>query len=162
MSEIPEFQVAISNFRRFLFDQGHSSELFWVFRDDLWFRGPSHVLVRWPPPTENKLLAEKVYDEGRERGIVEITAVATASGQVAATVWFPKFPEEEVQGWSQRLKLSIRQPLPAAKVVSSLMWRVVRYLSGYRWYQRNECFIGSRRWAAGRCCTKEVSDTSAD
>jgi len=148
MSEIPEFQVAISDFRHFLVEQGHADELVWVFRDDLWFRAPDHVLMRYPPPVENKSLAEKVYNEGRERGLVEITAVATANGHVATTVWFPKFPEEEVQGWSQGLKLAIRQPLLTAKVVNGLRWRVVRYLSGYRWYQRHESFIGSRRWAA--------------
>ena len=148
MSEIPEFHVAIPDFRRFLVEQGHADELVWVFRDDLWFRGPAQVLMRYPPPVGNKSLAEKVYAEGRERGLVGITAVATASGHVAATVWFPKFPEEEVQGWSQGLKLAIRQPLPAAKVVGGLSWRMVSYLSGYCWYQRQECSIGSRRWAA--------------
>jgi hypothetical protein len=148
MSEIPEFHVAIIDFRQFLVEQGHADELVWVFRDDLWFRGPDQVLMRYPPPAGNKSLAEKVYDEGRKRGLVEITAVATTSGHVAATVWFPKFPEEEVQGWSQGLKLAIRQPLPAAKVVGGLRWRMVSHLSGYRWYQRHEFSIGSRRWAA--------------
>jgi hypothetical protein len=148
MNEIPEFQAAVSDFRRFLAGQGHADELVWVFRDDLWFRGPDHVLMRYPPPAGNKLLAEKVYIEGRKRGLVDITAVATARGHVAATVWFPKFPEEEVQGWSQGLKLSVRQPLPAAKVVGGLAWKLARYTSGYRWYQRYDCFIGSRRWAA--------------
>lgn len=147
MSGIPEFQVAISDFRRFLVKEGHLDELVWVFRDDLWFSGPDNVLMRHPPPPENKCLAWKVYSEGRERGLVEIKAVATASGHVATTVWFPKFPEEEVQGWSQGLKLVIRRPLPAAKVIGGLRWRVVGYLPSYRWYQRHECFIGSRRWA---------------
>lgn len=148
MSEIPDFQEAISNFRRFLVEQGHSAELVWVFRDDLWLRSPTQVWMRYPPPAENYSLAEKVYNEGRERGLVEIVAVATANDRAATTVWFPKFPEEEVQGWSQGLKLSIRQPLPAAKVVGGLRWRAVGYLSGYRWYQRVESSIRSRRWAA--------------
>jgi hypothetical protein len=148
MSEIPEFHVAISDFRRYLFELGHADELVWVFRDDMWFRGPEDVLMRYPPPVGNKSLAEKVYNEGRERGLIGITAVATACGYVAATVWFPKFPEEDVQGWSHGLKLAIRQPLPAAKIVGGLAWQVVRGLSGYRWYQRHDSFIGSRRWAA--------------
>ena len=149
MCDIPEFPVAISDFRRFLVEQGHADELAWVFRDDIWFRGPDDVLMRYPPPEGNKTLSEKVYDEGREQGLVGITAVATAGGRVvAATVWFPKFPEEEVQGWSQGLKLAIRQPLPAAKVVGRLRWRGIRLSSGYRRYQRHDGFIGSRRWAA--------------
>ena len=148
MSEIPEFQAAVPDFRRFLIQQGHAGELVWVFRDDLWVRGPDQVWMCHPPPAGNKSLAEKVYAEGRERGLVGVTAVAKASGRVAATVWFPKFEEEEVQGWSQGLKLAIRQPLPTARVIGSSRWRVVRFLSGYRWYQRHDSFIGSRRWAA--------------
>jgi hypothetical protein len=119
-----------------------------VFRDDLWFRGPDDVLMRYPLPLGNIPLSEKVYNEGRERGLVGITAVVTTTGHVGATVWFPKFPEEEVQGWSQGLKLAINQPLPVAKVVGGLRWKAFRYLSGYRRYQRHEFGIGSRRWAA--------------
>ena len=148
MSEIPEFRVATSYFRRFLMEQGHPDDLVWVFRDDLWLRGPNNVWMRFPPPAENNSLAEKVYDEGRERGLVEIAAVATAGSRAATTVWFPKYPEEGVQGWSQGLKLAIRQPLPAAKVVGGLMWRFVMHQTGYRRYQQHECIIGSRRWAA--------------
>jgi hypothetical protein len=148
MGETSDFNRAVSDFRRFLSGEGHPDDLFWVFRDDLWFRGPKHVLIRYPTPPENPLLAEKVYDEGRGRGLAEITALATAGGRTAATVWFPKHPEEEVQGWSQGIKLVIRQPLPEAKAVGSLAWQIIRQLPGYRRYQRDESFVGSRRWAA--------------
>jgi hypothetical protein len=148
MDDISDFNLAISDFRLFLAEQGHPDDLFWVFRDDLWCRGPNHVLVRYPPPAENQLLAKKVYDEGRGRGLVGITAVATAGGRTAATVWFPKYPEDEVQGWSQGRKLSIRQPLPEAKAVSGSRWHIIKLLPGYRRYQRNEWSVGSRRWAA--------------
>src|SRR4051812_4963897 len=131
MSEIPEFQVAISDFRQFLIREGHADKLVWVFRDDLWFRGPDEVLMRYPLPAGNAPLAEKVYDEGRERGLVEIKAVATSRDCVVATVWFPKFAEEEVQGWSQGLKLVIRQPLPEARIVGRLRWRVAGFMPGY-------------------------------
>ncbi|MDQ3685485.1 MAG: hypothetical protein M3430_07765 [Acidobacteriota bacterium] len=88
----------------------------------------------------------KFMMRGASGGLVGVPAVATAKGQVETTVWFPKFPKKVVQGWSQGLKLSIRQPPPATKAVGRLRWEVVKYLSGYRWYQRYECFIGSRRW----------------
>lgn len=54
MNEIPQFQVAISYFRWFLVEQGRADELVWVFRDDLWFLGSDHVLMRYPPPVGNK------------------------------------------------------------------------------------------------------------
>ena len=148
MNGIPEFDHAVSDFRRFLAEQGHPDDLIWVFRDDLWRRGPDHILVRYPPPTENHLLAKKVYEEGRERGLVAITAIATAESRTAATVWFPKYPEEEVQGWSQGCKLSVRQPLPVAEGVSGWRWQLIKLLPSYRRSQRDEWSVGSRRWAA--------------
>ncbi len=43
-------------------------------------------------------LAEIIYDEGREQGIVGMTAGAAANGHTAATARYPKFPEEEARG----------------------------------------------------------------
>jgi hypothetical protein len=150
MNEIPDFQRALSDFRRFLLDERHPEELIWVFRDDLWSRRRDLLLVRYPTPAENQHLAEKVYAEGRERGLVEVNAIAASSRHIFATVWFPKYPEEEVQGWSHGLKLTIRQPLPAAKEVSALKWLVVKRLSSYQRYQRDEFHvgIGTRRLAS--------------
>lgn len=79
----------MSDFRRFLNEQGHVGELVWVLHDDLWFWGPDHVLMHYPPPAGNESLAQKVYDEGRERELVGVTAVATAKGHVATRSGFP-------------------------------------------------------------------------
>ncbi len=146
MSAIPEFEIAVGDFRRFLTGQGHPGKLCWVFSDDLWTRGPTDVLLRFPPRA-NLVLAKKVYGEGRERGLIQMLAVATARDYVAANVWYPKHPEEEVQGWSQGLKLSITQPLPPAKLVNRMAWLFVRLTPEYRRYQRSTFSIGSRRWA---------------
>ena len=148
MSEIPDFGHALSDFSRFLVGQGHSGSLVWVFRDDLWFRSRDLVWVRFPPPKENRLLAESTYAQGRERGLVEIVAIATSISHFFATVWFPKNPGQEVQGWSQGLKLMMWEPLAVAKKVSFLKWLIVMRLSSYRRSQQEESFIGSRRWAA--------------
>lgn len=147
MNDIPDFETALGDFRRFLAVQGHPDKLCWVFSDDLWTRGPADVLLRFPPPRANLVLAKKVYDEGRERGLIQMLAVATACDHVAATVWYPKHPEEEVQGWSQGLRLSISQPLPPAKLVNRVAWLFVRLTPEYRRYQRSTFSIGSRRWA---------------
>ena len=99
MDELPEFEQALSSFRSFLTTQGHPDDVFWVYREDLWFRKGKPPLIVFPSRIENKTLVEKVYEEGRKRGLVEIVAVAKAGGLTAATVWFPRFLEEEVQGW---------------------------------------------------------------
>lgn len=148
MNEIPEFKNAVTSFRCFLARQGYPDRLLWVFRDDLWFRRPDQVFMRLPLPSVNTHLAEKVYGEGRKQGFVEIAAVAINNDHVAATVWFPRFPKEEIQGWSCGLKLAIRQPLPVGTVIDGLGWWVVRCFPGYRRYQRLVGNLGTRRWAA--------------
>ncbi|HKZ78862.1 MAG TPA: hypothetical protein VJ124_11210 [Pyrinomonadaceae bacterium] len=92
MNAIPDFADALAQFRRFLFENGHPADVFWVFRDDVWKRSPTHVLVRYPPDTQNLALAQKVFAEGCERGVVEVPAIATTGEKVAATVWFPRYP----------------------------------------------------------------------
>ena len=68
---------------------------------------PRRFGFKYPSSRQNISLAEKVFGEGREKGLVEIHAVAVAAGQIAATVWFPKYAHEEVQGWNRGMKLSI-------------------------------------------------------
>lgn len=98
MSDIPDFESALSDFSRFLVRQGHSHKIVWVFRDDIWRRSRNLVWFRSSPPDENLPLAQKVYQEGRERGLVEIIGIAKAASQIIATVWFPKHVGEETSG----------------------------------------------------------------
>ena len=122
MNDIPDFAEAVEQFLRFLAESGHPDEVFWVFRDDVWQLSPTDARIKYPTPAENLTLAQKVFEEGRQRGLIEITAIATARQKVAAKVWFPKYPHEEVQGWSCGMKVSISEPLPRAKVVGRLGW----------------------------------------
>src|SRR5260370_35804166 len=98
MNEIRNFDEAIEGFRSFLRDCGHPDKVFWVFREDVWQRSPEPVWVRDPSISNNESLARKVFGEGRARGLVEIKAVAAIEPEIAATVWFPKYAVEEVQG----------------------------------------------------------------
>ena len=107
MNGIPNFDDALASFRRFLAEQGHTADIFWVFREDIWRRSPTNVLLRFPSQTKNLALAQKVFEEGRKKGLVDVHAIATIRDKVAATIWFPKFPDEEIQGWDCGLKLSI-------------------------------------------------------
>jgi hypothetical protein len=135
-------------FRRFLAESGHPEEVFWVFRDDIWQLSLTDARVKYPPPAENLILAQKVFEEGRERGLIEITAIATTKQKVAAAVWFPKYPNEEIQGWNRGMKLAISEPLPRAKVVGRLRWWLHWFLPRFRQFQRRAIFIGTKRWAA--------------
>jgi hypothetical protein len=146
VSDIPLFEDAVTSFQRFLADQSHPSEIFWVFREDIWKRS-GEVLLRFPSRVRNEAIAKKVFEEGRKKGLVEISAIASAGHQVAATLWFPKFVSEEVQGWSRGLKLSIAKPLPAAKFVGGPRWLCFRLHPQFQHYQRSESLIGTKAWA---------------
>lgn len=148
MDDILNFDDRLTAFRDFLAEQGHPTNIFWVFREDIWEYAPSKVLLRLPSPNQNLALAKKVYAEGCGKGLVDIHAIATFHDQVAATVWFPKFPEEEIQGWDCGIKLSVASPLPEVEVVGSLRWLSFRLNQQFRHYQRFGGEPGTRAWAA--------------
>ena len=148
MNDIPDFAEALTEFRRFLGENGYPINLFWVFRDDVWKLSPTEVLIKYPSSRQNISLAEKVFAEGREKGLVDIHAVAVAADQVATTVWFPKYEHEEVQGWNRGMKLSISEPLLRAKTVGAVRWSLLRFLPRFRHYQKADIFIGTIARAA--------------
>lgn len=141
------FENALKAFRWFLAEQGHPTNIFWVFRDDIWQR-PASLELRFPSLKKNLVLAQKVFDEGTRKGLVSVHAIATAGDMVAASVWFPKFDGEEVQGWHRGLKFSIAEPLPVANLVGPLRWSFFRLKPQFRHYQRFEGLVGTRAWAA--------------
>jgi len=147
MAELPQFDAAVDELTRFLAAHGHPTVIVWVFRDDIWHRPPQRMLIRWPVRPGAPALAQQVYEQGRRRGIVGVDAIAQGPGMVFATVWFPKFPEEEVQGWSANLKVTIVDPLVRAQLISSLAWVAIRCMPGYWRYQTSPQFIGTRKWA---------------
>lgn len=148
MNDIPNFESALESFRRFLVASGHAADIFWVFREDIWKRSPTDVVLRFPSQNRNLDLARKVFDDGRKKGLVDMHAIATVGNKAAATVWFPKFPDEEIQGWACNMKLSIADPLPRAEIVGRLRWLFFHLLPRFRHYQRAELWVGTKTWAA--------------
>lgn len=148
MNDIPDFEDAVASFKHFLAEQGHPSKILWVFREDIWKRSANDVVLRFPSQIKNLALAKKVFGEGHRKGLVDVHAIATVDDMTAATVWFPKFTDEEIQGWNRGMKLTIDQPLPNAKPVGGLMWLWFRLHPKFRHYQRCEWLVGTKAWAA--------------
>ncbi len=147
--QIPSFSVAVERFRDFLASYGHAGSLVWVFREDLYMPGTDEIVIKTPVPLANRSLAEKVFEEGREQGLVAVTALARLDGAIVTSVWFPKYPHEEVQGWNQNLKLSLSQPLPRANAVRSrVLWWLHQQRPAYRRFQELYGLMGTREWAA--------------
>ena len=150
MNDIPDFEDAVASFRHLLAEEGLPSTIFWVFREDIWKRSPIDVALRFPSQIRSLALAKKVFAEGRKKGLVDIHAIASIDDKVAATVWFPKFTGEEIQGWNRGMKLSIADPLPNAKSVGRLTWLCFRLQPKFRHYQRCELRVGTKAWAAAQ------------
>jgi hypothetical protein len=148
MDETEDFERTVSSFRKFLADGGHPTKIVWVFRDDVWKRGVTEVFIRVPAQRENLALVMKVFREGRTKGLVDVHAVAIVDNAVAATLWFPRTEDEEVQGWSAGTKLTISDPLVHAKTFGSFRWWLFSFLPRFKHYQTHEWTIGTRRWAA--------------
>ena len=146
--EIPAFSDAVVMFQRFLAERECGTALVWVFRDDLWQRSMTRIVANIRPTAENAELAASAYAAGRSKGVVEIVAIGTTGNATLASVWYPKLPEETIQGWERGFKRSIREPLPRVRVVGPFVWALVRRLPTFKRYQRLESFIGTRRWAA--------------
>ena len=148
MNTIPAFDLALQEFKKYLASNGLPTRIEWIFRDDVCPRNIKHIHIRWPLFPGNTVLTKKVYSEGRRRGMVDIRAIGGTKELIYATVWFPKFPDEEVQGWNSNLKLSISEPLPIANHVSKKIWPVIMLTRKYRRYQKHVMWIGKRSWAA--------------
>ncbi|MGO9271035.1 MAG: hypothetical protein ACLQOO_12395 [Terriglobia bacterium] len=147
MSDIPEWIEALERFRALLSSKGNPAKLYWVFREDVCVKRQATMLVRWPLPLANESLAESVFEAGRTEGLVSISAVGRLGDCVVATVWYPRVPNEKVQGWNRGLKLEISTPLATATRVPHFIWTFFEHTPWYRRYQEHAVFIGTRKWA---------------
>ena len=123
------------------------STIRWVLRNEIVVRYRKPILAG-PASQDGAGLIEKVFEEGRAKGLVEIYVLGVSANSVLATVWYPKLDTDEVQGWDRGFKLSLSDPLPRARVLPWALWAVVRRTPLYRRYQKNAHFIGTREWAA--------------
>lgn len=143
LSDIPPFTEAVATFKDFLRDLGHAGPIVWTFREDFYWVSRARTWICWPPPELNAAVAARCFEAGRERGLVEIAAHLRVGASIAATVFAPE--RDEIQGWSEGFKLSVRDPLPEGAPVSNrLLWALHRCRSAYVRFQRAEGFVHLR------------------
>ena len=146
--QIPSFDDALHAFREFLRSLDHPDTVRWVFRDDLYFPDAATCLARDPLPSENEQLVERVFEQGRAAGLIELKAIAVSRDVTIAAMWFPRAPEEEVQGWLAGMKLAIVEPPARLQFIrGGTRWWLRTLGLGYRRYQQRESFIPTRAWA---------------
>jgi hypothetical protein len=147
MEKIPSFTDAVQGLQDFLRADRQPDEIVWAFREDLYSVSPSQHWVAWPLPPENMVHARSLFDAGRPRGLVELQALFSVGRYTVVNVLAPM--PDEIQGWSQGLKVAIRQPLvPATAVARGLRWWVHRVRPAYFRFQRYEDFISRRNSTA--------------
>jgi hypothetical protein len=147
VDHIPSFKDGVEQFRSFLRNLGHDGNIVWTFREDFYSGSNSHMWIRWPPPDVNAAVAARCFEAGRSRGLVEIAALCCVGASVAATVFAPA--PDEIQGWNQGLKLSVRTTLTQAEPVSSgLLWAFHRRRPECVHFQQRDTFVHSRSVAA--------------
>jgi hypothetical protein len=126
------FAEAIDSFKEFLSGQGLSSDLQWIFCEDVVFR-QGRIFIKTPLPANNESRAEACYELGRERdyGVVLKGFCLLDSRPCCYIV----LPEDDVDAQymlmsNVAVKYIIRTDLMEAEPISNLLkWCVLRLLN---------------------------------
>jgi len=125
--QTPPFPEAVRFFSDFLRSEGLSTEVVWVFREDVLQRR-FKIWVREPIPSSNLDLVERYFEYGRGQGRgVTLEAFCRLGDRLVCYVWVPEDDEAASYAMQQALNTKIRVPLTEAKSVRWVWWW--RYLS---------------------------------
>lgn len=135
--KMPIFGEAVEQFGGFLVSQGLSSELLWVFREDVCWR-QQRLFVKVPVAEGNVGSVEKLYNLGVNRGLgVRLDVLCLLDTRACCYAWLPSDEEDASYAMLSGLKLSVPvEPMVAHAVRSELLWRA------YKWLERSETFTG--------------------
>jgi len=123
------FREAKQDFQKFLSEQGLSSDVVWIFREDV-ICLPNRFLIRVPIPAENETFAEACFDVGRERDFgICLHAFCLLDGRPCCYV---QLPEDDIDAQyslmgNLSVKFSFRCDLSNAEPVANpLLWQTYR------------------------------------
>jgi hypothetical protein len=124
LRDIP-FSEAKATLRKFLLEQGLSSDLVWLFREDVSSRA-GRLLIKSPVPRENEELSEAYYEVGRKRDLgIGLHTFCLLDSQPCCYV---ELPEDDVDAQyllmgNLNLKCSVSDSLTKAQPVTNrLLW----------------------------------------
>jgi hypothetical protein len=128
-----DFPAAIQSYKQFLSEQGLSTDIVWVFREDVTVKR-RRVWVRWPLPPENPRLAEQRYEHGRNKGLgLRLDTFCLAGHRPCCYVWVPQDEIDADLDMSSELKMCVpTAPIHAKIMGSELLWLVITWLD-LRW-----------------------------
>lgn len=121
--QMPTFANAVEQYREFLVSQQISSQLLWVFREDV----TSHkrrVFVKESLPPENEQIVARLYKIGCQRGLgVQLDVFCLLHSRPCCYILLPKDEFEAECKMIGGLKLSVPTELIQARsVTSNFLW----------------------------------------
>ncbi len=133
MSETPPYGVALAAFLRFMEEQGFSTELVWVFREDV-TNCRRRYWVRVPVPEINSVLAQLYFEQGRQNGLgVTLEVLGRLEGRSACFVYWPE--NEEAASYAMQGPLKLKVPAETINIIP-VRWR---------WQWAAQCWLNRRR-----------------
>ena len=124
----PNFARAVEDFQKFLAEQSVSSDLVWIFREDVvWC--DRHIFIKEPLPKQNFGVAQTLFDRGWKRGLgVSLDVLCLVGSRHCGFVWLPENEREAELHLLAGLKMSVPTKLSVATAVrSSLKWRWLKW-----------------------------------
>lgn len=124
LTETPPFDESLAAFHRFVGGEQFSTDLAWVFREDV-TNCVHDYWVRVPVPEGNAALARDYFEWGRAQGRgVTLEVLCRVGGRSACFVWVPEDDEAASYAMQGPLKLKApTHPVEASQVRSGLAWR---------------------------------------
>lgn len=124
--ELTSFNEAQSEFKNFLAGEGRSSNLLWLFREDVIFLF-ARVFVRIPVPAENEARMAACYELGKTRGFgLNLHGFCLLDSQLCCYVVLPKDDLDSQYRLMapNAIKYSFRSELPRAESVRNpVLWK---------------------------------------
>src|ERR687883_1752047 len=92
--EVPPFSDAIRQLKGFLAGQDISTDLLWVFREDI-VSYKLRLYVREPLPSGNEMLVESLYERGLRRDLgIRLNVLCLLGSKPCCYIWLPKDRED--------------------------------------------------------------------
>jgi len=139
------FQESVTEFRRFLAENGYPQDLIWVKPDDVILTGTSLIYIRVPVPHSNEESARQLFEHGisQQMGVLFAT-LCEIDGAACSYVWVPKDESEAEQALMPvGLKMSVNtgeSRHQGQAVRNRLYWSYLRLKYGEKQYLKEQLF----------------------
>jgi hypothetical protein len=131
--EIPDFKDAAKRLKEFLASHNLSPEPLWIFREDVVWR-KQRIYVTEPLPQGNEIVAESLYERGRQRNLgIRLETLCLLGSHPCCYVWLPEDQMDAEYALLLMSKFIISAPNElkrAEPVRNPLTWRAYKFFEG--------------------------------